>query len=220
MLFHLPDPDQWIALNSRMDATEHDVTELRETTTTMNTNIHSINDTLTAINNQLQEMRRDFTAMDSQLTAMDSRIDARFNRIDARFNQVNSDLTTMAEDNNTRFERTNSQLVGLGTLIDSHFASVDTTFAKQNTRMMALHKNVMSRLDNRLPGASSNDLEPLFNLETGQKIQDTPTISGLGRMRSAALENCLHGLEITPGESEDDKRDRLKKAYGAKTSRV
>ncbi|KAG6089825.1 hypothetical protein E4U31_008029, partial [Claviceps sp. LM219 group G6] len=81
VLFHLPDPNQWIALNSRMDATEHDVTELRETTTTMNTNIQSINDTLTAINNQLQQMRQDFTAMDL-------RIDARFNRIDARFTRM------------------------------------------------------------------------------------------------------------------------------------
>ncbi|CCE34053.1 uncharacterized protein CPUR_07984 [Claviceps purpurea 20.1] len=161
-------------------------------------------------------MRRDFTAVDIRLTAMDSRIDARFNRIDARFNQVNADLTTMAEDNNTRFERTDSQLVGLGTRIDSHFASVDTTFAKQNTRMMALHNNAMSRLDNRLPGASSNDLEPLFNLETGQKIQDKPTISGLGRMTSAALENCLRGLEIVPKESEEDKRKQLSAAYGAR----
>ncbi|KAG6133369.1 hypothetical protein E4U38_002854 [Claviceps purpurea] len=165
-----------------MDATEHDVTELRETTTTMNTNIHSINDTLTAINNQLQQMRRDFTAMDSRLTAMDSRIDARFNRIDARFNQVNSDLTTMAEDNNTRFERTNSQLVGLGTRIDSHFAGVDKAFDKQNIRMMALHNNAMSRLDNRLPGASSDNLEPLFNLDTGEKIQENPTRARLGSM--------------------------------------
>ncbi|KAG6194900.1 hypothetical protein E4U50_000458 [Claviceps purpurea] len=32
MLYHLPDPDQWIALNSRMAATEHDVTELRDVT--------------------------------------------------------------------------------------------------------------------------------------------------------------------------------------------
>ncbi|KAG5960326.1 hypothetical protein E4U56_004387 [Claviceps arundinis] len=167
--------------------------------------------------------------MDSRLTAMDSRIDARFNRIDARFTRMatenstrfddlESRLTTMAEDNNTRFERTDSQLVGLGTRIDSHFAGVDRAFDKQNIRMMALHNNAMSRLDNRLPGASRNNLEPLFNLETGQKIQDKPTISGLGRMRSAALENCLHGLEITPGESEDDQRDQLKKAYGAKTS--
>ncbi|KAG6055002.1 hypothetical protein E4U32_006569 [Claviceps aff. humidiphila group G2b] len=217
VLFHLPDPNQWIALNSRMDTTEHDVTELRETTTTMNTNIHSINDTLTAINNQLQQMRRDFTAMDSRLTAMDSRIDARFNRIDALFNGVNSDLTTMAEDNNTRFERTNFQLVGLGTRIDSHFAGVDKAFDKQNIRMMALHKNAMSRLDNRLPGASSNNLEPLFNLETGHKIQDSPSISGLKRMRSAALENCLRGLEIDPKESEEDKREQLSAAYGART---
>ncbi|KAG6072861.1 hypothetical protein E4U15_006737 [Claviceps sp. LM218 group G6] len=195
-----------------MDATEHDVTELRETTTTMNTNIQSINDTLTAINNQLQQMRQDFTAMDLRIDARFNRIDARFTRMatenNTRFDDLESRLTTMAEDNNTRFERTDSQLVGLGT-------RMDRAFDKQNIRMMALHKNAMSRLDNRLPGASSNDLEPLFNLETGQ---DTPTISGLGRMRSAALENCLHGLEITPGESENDKRDQLKKAYGAKTS--
>ncbi|KAG5960329.1 hypothetical protein E4U56_004390 [Claviceps arundinis] len=194
----------------------------------MNTNIHSINDTLTAINNQLQQMRQDFTAMDSRLTAMDLRIDARFNRIDARFTRMatenstrfddlESRLTTMAEDNNTRFERTDSQLVGLGTRIDSHFEGVDKAFDKQNIRMMALHNNAMSRLDNRLPGASSNDLEPLFNLETGQKIQDKPTISGLGRMRSAALENCLRGLEIDPKESEEDKREQLSAAYGART---
>ncbi|KAG6041502.1 hypothetical protein E4U39_006526 [Claviceps sp. Clav50 group G5] len=223
VLFHLPDPNQWIALNSRMDATERDVTELRETTTTMNTNIHSINDTLTAITNQLQQMRQDFTDLNDRLTTMDLRIDARFNRIDARFNQidarfnqVNSDLTTMAEDNNTRFTHTDSQLVELRTLMESQFQGVDRHFADQNIRMDALHKNAMSRLDNRLPGASSDDLEPLFNLKTGQRIQDKPTRSGLDRMRSAALENYLRALEIIPEGSEDEKRDQLKQAYGAR----
>ncbi|KAG6156853.1 hypothetical protein E4U11_005460 [Claviceps purpurea] len=147
---------------------------------------------------------------------MDLRIDARFNRIDARFNQVNSDLTTMAEDNNTRFERTDSQLVGLGTRIDSHFAGVDKAFDKQNIRMMALHNNAMSRLDNRLPGASSDNLEPLFNLDTGEKIQENPTRARLGSMSSVAIENCLRGLEITPVGSKDERLNQLRQAYGTK----
>ncbi|KAG5913110.1 hypothetical protein E4U61_007335 [Claviceps capensis] len=217
-LLHLPDPNQWIALNSRVEATERDVTDLKETMATMNTSIHSINDTLTAINNQLQQMRQALIAMDSRLTAMDLRIDARFNDVESRFNYMESRLARMASENNTRFTHTNSQLVELRTYMESKFASVDRTFADQNIRMGALHKNAMSRLDNRLPGASDDDLEPLFNLDTGQRIEDRPTRSGLDCMRSAALENCLHALGITPKESEDDKRAQLKKAYGAKTS--
>ncbi|KAG6301577.1 hypothetical protein E4U09_005031 [Claviceps aff. purpurea] len=81
-LSHLPDPNQWIALNSRVEATERDVTDIRETMTTMNTNINSLNDTLTAINNQLQQMREE---MRRDITAMDLRINARFNDVDSRF---------------------------------------------------------------------------------------------------------------------------------------
>ncbi|KAG5985752.1 hypothetical protein E4U52_000996, partial [Claviceps spartinae] len=46
-----------------------------------------------------------------------------------------------------------------------------------------------------------------------------PTTRGrdMGRMRSAALDNCLRGLEIVPKESEEDKREQLSAAYGART---
>ncbi|KAG5941782.1 hypothetical protein E4U60_007718 [Claviceps pazoutovae] len=148
--------------------------------------------------------------MDSRLTAMDLRIDARFNDVESR-------LARMASENNTRFTHTDSQLVELRTYMESKFASVDRTFADQNIRMGALHKNAMSRLDNRLPGSSDNDLEPLFNLDTGEKIQDQPTRASLSRMTVAALEKCLYGLGITPEGSKDDKLKQLKKAYGAKT---
>ncbi|KAG6237078.1 hypothetical protein E4U25_003079 [Claviceps purpurea] len=109
-LSHLPDPNQWIALNSRVEATERDVTELKETTATMDKNINSINDTLTAINNQLQQMREE---MRRDITATDLRINARFNDVDSR-------------------------LLGLNTNMESKFASVDKTFEKQNIRMGAL----------------------------------------------------------------------------------
>ncbi|CCE34046.1 uncharacterized protein CPUR_07977 [Claviceps purpurea 20.1] len=198
-LSHLPDPNQWIALNSRVEATERDVTELKETTATMNTNINSINDKLTSINNQLQQMREE---MRRDITAMDMRINARFNDVDSRFNDrlngVDSRLTAMDLRINARFNDVDSRLLGLNTNMESKFASVDKTFEKQNIRMGALHKNAMSRLDNRMPGASSDNLEPLFNLDTGEKIQENPTRALLGSMSSVAVENCLRGLEITP----------------------
>ncbi|KAG6019621.1 hypothetical protein E4U19_006978 [Claviceps sp. Clav32 group G5] len=164
VLLNLPDQNQWIAINSRVEATERDA-------------ISSINDTLTAINNQLQQMRQDL-----QISTTGSQQWTCASTLDSMIWNLGSQQWPQTTTVNTRFTHTDSQLVGLRTLMEFQFQGVDRHFVDQNIRMDALHKNAMSRLDNRLPGASNDDLEPLFNLDTGQKIQDKPTRSGLDRM--------------------------------------
>ncbi|KAG6202548.1 hypothetical protein E4U35_005161 [Claviceps purpurea] len=139
-------------------------------------------------------------------------------RMDARFNQVDSELTRMASDSNARFTGMNIQFTGLRTHVDSQLSDVDGALAKSKIRMEALHKNAMSRLHNILPGpvGSDDDLKPLFNLDTGEKIQENPTRALLDRMSSVSIENCLRGLGITPVGSKGEKLDQLRQAYGRK----
>ncbi|KAG6056427.1 hypothetical protein E4U32_005720 [Claviceps aff. humidiphila group G2b] len=66
-----------------------------------------------------------------------------------------------------------------------------------------------------MPWAPDDNLEPLFNLDTGAEIRGVHSRADLDRMSYVATADRLRELELVPKESGDDRLRQLKEAYGA-----
>ncbi|KAG6133362.1 hypothetical protein E4U38_002847 [Claviceps purpurea] len=178
------------------------------------------NDKLTAQVTRLElSMNHQFTEMDDKFTnlesSMESSMDSRFKKMDAKFTKMNTQMKKMDQSMNTQLQGMNSRIAELSSDMHSGFEEMTEKNEKTSIKMEALNKNTMARFDNRLPGAPPDALEPLFNVHTGQKIQDKPTRSGLDSMSHVAMAECLQELGLAVPKHKDERLRQVKKAYGA-----
>ncbi|CCE34045.1 uncharacterized protein CPUR_07976 [Claviceps purpurea 20.1] len=231
------DGGQTTLLTSRVDAIEDTVQDLERQMGSANTKMDRFETMVVAIHGQLNAMKESndkltaqvtrlelsmnhqFTEMDDKFTnlesSMESSMDSRFKKMDAKFTKMNTQMKKMDQSMNTQLQGMNSRIAELSSDMHSGFEEMTEKNEKTSIKMEALNKNTMARFDNRLPGAPPDALEPLFNVHTGQKIQDKPTRSGLDSMSHAAMGKCLQELGLAVPKHKNERLRQVKKAYGA-----
>ncbi|KAG5997407.1 hypothetical protein E4U54_002365 [Claviceps lovelessii] len=88
------------------------------------------------------------------------------------------------------------------------------------TEIRILNRNVTSRLGNNIMVNGDDRLEPLYNLTTGEIIANCPaTLGELEQCSAARITALLRELDEVVPRSLEDKRRRLRLAFGQKSLR-
>ncbi|KAG6055934.1 hypothetical protein E4U32_005988 [Claviceps aff. humidiphila group G2b] len=231
------DGGQTTLLASRVDAIEDTVQDLERQMGSVNTKMDTFETTMAAIHDQLRAMKESndkltsqvtrlelnidsrFTEMDDKFTnlesSMESSMDSRFKKMDAKFTKMNTQMKKMDQSMNTQLQGMNSRIAELSSDMHSGFAEMTEKNQKTSIKMEALNKNTMARFDNRLPGAPSDALEPLFNVHTGKQIQSVNSRADFADMSYVAMAECLQELGLAVPKHKDERLRQVKKAYGA-----
>ncbi|KAG6161434.1 hypothetical protein E4U11_003448 [Claviceps purpurea] len=190
------DGARWVQLSTRVDGHEGRLTEVQGTVTVTQGDIIALGGDFTALRDANTTLRDDNTTLRAEVTTLRAEVTT-----------LRRDVSGM-EQNISRFQG------DMRSLREEFLASREQSL-QLSRNVGSLNKNTVARFHNRLNGSGSDNLEPLYSLGTGRKIEDVTSRSELEALQPRRMTAILGELEGPRQLGSDRRRVELRKLYGA-----
>ncbi|KAG6254181.1 hypothetical protein E4U23_006660 [Claviceps purpurea] len=218
------DGARWVQLSTRVDGHEGRLTEVQGTVTVTQGDIIALGGDFTALRDANTTLRDDNTTLRAEVTTLRAEVTTLRRDVSGmgqNISRFQGDMRSLREEFLASREQSLqlSRNVGsLSTMIESiNDRLIESTQeqADARIRLEALNKNTVARFHNRLNGSGSDNLEPLYSLGTGRKIEDVTSRSELEALQPRRMTAILGELEGPRQLGPDRRRVELRKLYGA-----